>query len=365
MRITDVETYTLCLPTGEEFGDARASVAERYWVVVELDTDEGLRGTGWLGTWRVPHLFESYLRDELADLLLGRDPFETEAIREAMRERTLYYPGELGFSANPRGAVDVALWDLKARAADQPLFRFLGGDDPSVRAYCSRMDAAFDADGVGDLHRTYADEGFTAFKTKVGARASDAEAARLGAVREAIGPDATLLVDANQSWTVAEAVRTVARLEPHDVAWVEEPISQFDLDGHARVADRIDPALAAGEMLNRPEQFRHLLGAGGMEVAQPDLLRAGGVSGQWEVAHLAHRHGVPFAPHVYYAVSAHLVSAAPNGWMVEYIPEYDASEVLENPPAVEDGRVVLSETPGHGYRVSADARDAYAVDPSG
>ena len=364
MHITSAETYTLCLPTSEEFGDARTSVAERYWVVVELATDEGFRGTGWLGTWRVPHLFESYLRDELADLLVGRNPFETEAIHEEMRERTLYYPGELGFSANPRGAVDVALWDLKAQAADQPLFRFLGGDDPSVRAYCSRMDAAFDADEVGDLHCTYADEGFTAFKTKVGARAPDAEAARLGAIREAVGPDATLLVDANQSWTVAEAVRTAARFEPHGVAWVEEPISQFDLGGHARVADRIQPALAAGEMLNRPEQFRHLLESGGMEVAQPDLLRAGGVSGQWEVARLAHRHGVPFAPHIYYAVSAHLVSAAPNGWMVEYIPEYDVSEVLEDHPAIEDGRVVLSETPGHGYRVSADARDAYEADLS-
>lgn len=364
MRITDVETYVLCIPTGEDFGDARASVSERYWVVVELGTDEGLRGIGWLGTWRVPHLFEAYLRDELADLLVGRNPFETEAIRAAMRERALYYPGELGFSANARGAVDVALWDLKARAADQPLFRFLGGDDPTVPAYCSRLDAAFDAEEVGDRHRPYADEGFTAFKTKVGARAPAAEAARLGAIREAVGPDATLLVDANQSWTVAEAVRTVARFEPHDVAWVEEPISRFDLDGHARVADRVAPALAAGEMLNRPEQFRHLLAGGGMEVAQPDLLRAGGVSGQWEVARLAQRHGVPFAPHVYYAVSAHLVSAAPNGWMVEYVPEYDASDVLENAPAVEDGRVCLSEAPGHGYRVSADARDAYEVDPS-
>ncbi|WP_101296981.1 mandelate racemase/muconate lactonizing enzyme family protein [Halegenticoccus soli] len=361
MEITEVETYTLGLPTGETFGDARASVTERFWVVVELDTDAGYRGTGWLSTWRAAELFESYLRDAFADLLVGRNPFETEAVREAMRERTLYYPGELGMSAHPRAAIDVALWDLKAKAAGEPLYRFLGGDEREVPAYLSRMDAGYDREELAAVHGEYAERGFRTFKTKVGNRSPEAEARRVETIREAVGPDADVAVDANQSWTVAEAVRTVRALEPRDLAWVEEPISEFDLDGHARVAERIAPPVAGGEMLYRPEQFRHLLASGGMEIAQPDLVRAGGVTGQWEVARLAAGHGVPFIPHIYYAVSAHLVSAAPNGRMVEYIPEYDVGGVVENAPRIEDGRVRLPDEPGHGYRIDPEAKAEYLV----
>ncbi|MFC4360347.1 mandelate racemase/muconate lactonizing enzyme family protein [Halobium salinum] len=362
MRITDVETSVLRIPTGDAFGDARATVSERFWVVVELDTDVGLRGTGWFGTWRVPDLYREFVDGTLAEVVVDRDPFETGAIRAATREKTQYYPGEVGFSAPPRGAIDVALWDLKAKAADQPLYRFLGGDEPSARAYVSRLDARRDEADLATLHGDYADAGFTAFKTKLGGRSPSAEAARVETVREAVGPDADVLVDANGSWTVDETVRTLDRLEPHDVTWVEEPVPAYDIEGYCRLADRVRPAVAGGEMLYRPERFADLLTRGRLGVAQPDLARCGGVSGLLDVARLAESHGARLAPHVYYPVAAHLVSAAPSGWLVEYIPEYDAGDVLENAPRIEDGRVHLSEAPGHGYAVSDDARAEYGYE---
>jgi len=127
------------------------------------------------------------------------------------------------------------------------------------------------------------------------------------------------------------------------------------------VADRIEPPLATGEMFHRPERFEYLLNSGGLEVAQPDLIRSGGVSGLWEVSKLAQRHNVPVATHCYYAVSAHVVSAAPNGWIVEWVPEYDVANILEEPPEIEDGRVILPDRPGHGYSVDPDARAEYEV----
>jgi L-alanine-DL-glutamate epimerase-like enolase superfamily enzyme len=160
---------------------------------------------------------------------------------------------------------------------------------------------------------------------------------------------------------VKEAIDIVERLDEHDIGWIEEPISEFDLDGHRRLAERTSPPLATGEMFYRPERFRWLLERGGMEVAQPDLIRGGGVSGQFEIANLANRYNVPFASHFYYAISAHLVSAAPNGLIVEYIPEYDIAPILEDPPAITDGEVVLPEQPGHGYRIDPDAREKYEV----
>ena len=361
MEITDVETYTMRVPLDRPIGDSRSSISKRYWVVVELQTDDGLTGTGWLGTWRAAGTFRRYMEDAFVDLLVGRNPFETAALREEMRERTLYYPGELGMSAHPRAAIDVALWDLKAQTAGEPLYRFLGGNEREVRAYCSRMDAGYDRNELAERHRPYAEAGFTAFKTKVGGASISEDAARIRAVRDTVGSDAELFVDANQAWTVDEAVRAVDAFAESDVSWVEEPVSEFDESGLCRVAERVSPAVAGGEMFYRPERFRRLLEAGGIAVAQPDLIRAGGVSGMLDVATLADRSGVPLAPHIYHPIAAHVVSAVPNGWLVEYIPEYDVSDVVENAPVLEDGHVVLPTEPGHGYRIGSEVRAEYEI----
>lgn len=361
MEITGVDTYTLHLPIDRTVGDSRLAVDDLYCVVVELETDEGYTGTGWMNSLGfAPDLLERFVDSQFTDVLLGADPFATEALRERLRLQTVYY-GELGMSAWPRAAIDVALWDIKAQAAGQPLYKLLGGEVSSVRAYASSMDAHHGLDELADLHGGFADRGFTAFKTKVGDKTPDQEAARIAEIRDAVGPDADIFVDANQAWTVNEAVRTVRRMEPYDVGWVEEPISEFDLAGHERVARAIEPPLATGEMINRPEQFEQLLERGGMEVAQPDLIRAGGITGQTAVARLAATHNVPLATHFYYTVSAHVVSAAPTGMIVEYIPEYDVGPLLDPTPVVADGRVHLPDEPGHGYRIDPDAKDEHLV----
>jgi L-alanine-DL-glutamate epimerase-like enolase superfamily enzyme len=361
MEITGVETYTLHLPIDRTVGDSRLAIDDMYPVVVEIETDEGYTGTGWMGSLGfAPDLLERFVDSQFADLLVGRDPFATEAIRERLRTQTIYY-GELGMSAWPRGAIDVALWDIKAQAAGQPLYRLLGGEDESVQAYASSMDSHHELDELADLHGGFADQGFTAFKTKVGDKPASEEAERVAEIREAVGEEAEIFVDANQAWTVKEAISTVRELEPHGIGWVEEPISEFDHAGHERVAAAIEPPLATGEMVNRPEQFQHLLERGGMEVAQPDLIRAGGITGQAAVARLAATHNVPLATHFYYVVSAHVVSAAPTGWIVEYIPEYDVGPLLDPTPVVEDGRVHLPDAPGHGYRIAPDAKAEHLV----
>jgi L-alanine-DL-glutamate epimerase-like enolase superfamily enzyme len=361
MEITDVKTYTLRLPIGRTVGDSRLSITDVYWVVVELTADDGSVGTGWMGSLGYgPDLLERFVDSQFADLLVGRDPWHTEAIRADLRLRTIYY-GELGISAWPRAAIDVALWDLKAQAAGQPLYRFLGGSDPHVNAYVSNMDAHHDLDTLRELLASQVEEGFTAFKTKVGNKPLAEEVERLRVVRETVGPDADLFVDANQAWTISEAITVMERLDAFDVSWVEEPISEFDIDGHRRVAEAVRPPLATGEMFYRPERFGYLFENGGIEVAQPDLVRAGGVTGQLDIARQAAAHDVPFAPHFYYAISAHLVSAAPTGWIVEYIPEYDVAPVLETPPTVANGSVELPDAPGHGYAIEPDAREEFEV----
>jgi D-arabinonate dehydratase len=361
MQITDVKTYTLRIPIGRTVGDSRLSITDVYWVVVELTTDDGNIGTGWMGSLGYgPDLLERFVESQFADFLVGRNPWEIESIRADMRLQTIYY-GELGMSAWPRSAIDVALWDLKAQAAGQPLYKFLGGSDPRVRAYASNMDAQHGFETLESLLESQAAEGFTAYKTKVGNKLLEEEAERLYVIREAIGSDADLFIDANQAWTVNEAITAVDELSEFDPSWVEEPISEFNIDGHPRVAERIDPPLATGEMFYRPERFGYLFKNGGIEVAQPDLIRAGGVTGQLDVARQAASYDVPFAPHFYYSISAHLVSAAPTGWIIEYIPEYDIAPALETPPTIDDGYLELSDEPGHGYAIDREAREEFEV----
>lgn len=363
MEITEVESYTLRVPIGRSVGDSRLSITDVYWVVVELTTGTGLTGTGWMGSLGFgSDLLSRFVDSQFRDRLVGRDPFETTAIHRDLRRQTIYY-GETGMAAWPRGAIDVALWDLKAKAAEEPLYRFIGGADRRVPAYVSLMDATEDdVEVVANRHGQYAEEGFTAFKTKVGNRPAAEERRRIAAIRERIGADADLFVDANQAWTVTEAIRHVDALTDYDLGWVEEPISEWDLRGHDRVATAIEPPLATGEMFYRPERFEFLFDVGRVGVVQPDLIRLGGVSALWEAATMANRHAVPLAPHFYYAVSAHVVSAAPTGMIAEYIPAYDVATVLADPPAIEDGHVVLPDRPGHGYEISDAARAEYEVE---
>jgi len=361
MKITDTDVYALHQPIDRTVGDQRLEVTDVYWIVVELETDEGYTGTGWMGSLGfAPDMMLRLTESQFLDPLIGADPFATEAIKEDLRARSVYY-GELGLSAWPRGAIDVALWDIKAQASEQPLYKLLGGSTDELPAYVSSMDSHHDLDELSDLHGGYADEGFTAFKTKVGSRSPSEEADRIREIRETVGPDAEIFVDANQAWTVTEAIETTRAMNEYDVAWVEEPISEYDLDGHRRVAESIDPPLATGEMLNRPEQFTRLLENGGMELAQPDLIRSGGVTGQFHAAKLAADYNVPMASHFYYSISAHVVSAAPTGMIVEYIPEYDIAPMLEEPLRIEDGTVELPDRPGHGYKIDPDARAEHEV----
>lgn len=363
MEIVEVECYTLEVPIGRTVGDSRLSITDVYWVVVEVTTDTGHTGTGWMGSLGFgPDLMAQFVDSQFRDLLLGRSPFELTEIHEDLRRQTIYY-GETGMAAWPRGAIDVALWDLKAKAAGEPLYRYLGGTERSVPAYVSLMDATEDdVTVVADRHGEYADAGFTAFKTKVGNRPAAEEQRRVEAIRDRIGDDADLFVDANQSWTVKEAISHADAMRDASPGWVEEPISEWDLRGHERVATAIDPPLATGEMFYRPERFEFLFDVGTVDVVQPDLIRLGGVSKMQEVASMAHRHNVPMAPHFYFAVSGHVVSAAPTGYIAEYIPAYDIGEVLVDPPDIEHGHVILPDRPGHGYEVSSEARNQYEVD---
>lgn len=360
MEISDYRVYTLNPPLPGDLGDARADIDRRYWTVIELETTTGLRGTGWLQTWQHPELYHKYA-ESLADSVLGHDPINTTGLQTELVANAQYYPGVDGLTALPRSAIDVAAWDIKAKLTDQPLYRYLGGDTQKIPAYCSRLDAALDKDTLVEKHTEAVAAGFPAVKMKVGDKPLATEIERVSAVREAIGPATELLVDANQAWTPQQTQEAADRLAPLDIGWLEEPINQWHLDARRRLGNRLNIPVAAGEMQYHPDIFNWLMTNNVIQISQPDLLRCGGITGLRQVSSLAATHNIPFAPHIHPFVSAHLVSAAPTGRYVEYIPEYDIASLLQPSPDLADGRIVLPDTPGHGYEISPAAKTEYLI----
>lgn len=190
---------------------------------------------------------------------------------------------------------------------------------------------------------------------KIGKPDASEDLERLTAVREAVGPRLDLMVDANQSMTAAEAVRRVARLDPLDLFWLEEPLPADDVSGHVRLAAATAVPIAVGESLYSIAQFRDYLHRGAASIVQPDVARVGGITPWLKVAHLAETFNVDVCPHFLMELHVSLAAAVPNGRYVEHIPQLRA--ITRTGLAVENGHAVAPETPGLGIDWDRDAMD--------
>lgn len=361
MRITGFRTLTTVLDWGRPAGDANGVLADGRTPVpiVLVDTDEGITGVG-LG----PHLDA----ESVFAALDGEDPRGVTALYDRMLRRT-FKAGHAGAVFGTIGAFDTALWDIKAKAAGEPLWRLLGGRDRRVPAYASGLDIALDDEELAAVYRTYADRGLRAAKLKGGLDV-DQDRRRLALVREVLADAGritrpALMLDANETWTRKQAVRHVCELERTiDLTWVEEPVRRWDADGLAAVSRGIRASVASGENLTGLEQFRPLLAAGALDVVQTAAVW--GVTHFLRVAALAHAHDLPVSP----------VGNTPAGLLhaATAVPNHLASELQDlEPPAgvrlahhVEDGAFVLGDTPGTGVDVDEHAiRAAHLGHPAG
>jgi L-alanine-DL-glutamate epimerase-like enolase superfamily enzyme len=359
MRITGFRTLTTVLDWGRPVGDANGVLADGRTPVpiVLVDTDEGITGVG-LG----PHLGA----ETVFAAIEGEDPRGVTALYDRMLRRT-FKAGHAGTVFGTIGAFDTALWDIKAKAAGEPLWRLLGGRDRRVPAYASGLDIALTDDELVEVYRTYAEHGLRAAKLKGGLDV-DRDRRRLALVRDVLadagqGSRPALMLDANESWSRKQAVRHVCELERTiDLTWVEEPVRRWDGEGMAVVSRGIRASVASGENLTGLEQFRPLLAAGAVDVVQTGAVW--GITHFLRVATLAHAHDLPISP--VGNTSAGLLHAATS------VPNHLASELQElQPPVgmhvdshVEDGAVVLGDAPGIGVHVDEDVVQATAHQPT-
>lgn len=350
MRITGYRTLTTVHDWGRPVGDANGVFPDGVVTVqlVLVETDEGITGVGLGSQTELSSIFTA---------IEGEDPRATSALYDRML-RQVFKAGHAGAAFGTIGALDTALWDIKAQAAGQPLWRLLGGRDRTATAYASGLDIALTDEELAAAYKVYADRGVRAAKLKGGLDV-DRDLARLtivGDVLREANPRSRpgLMLDANESWSRKQAVRHVAELERSvDLIWVEEPVRRWDAEGMAAVGRGIRASVASGENLSGLEQFRPLLAAGAIDVVQ--TAAGWGVTHFLRVAALAHAYDLPISPIGTTPLGLiHAATAVPNHMATE-LQDLDPPTGLSVDVSVEDGRFVLGDSPGLGVSVDEAA----------
>jgi mandelate racemase len=356
-RITGVLARAVNVPLEYPVRTAVGLIATAPLVLIDLPTDAGVSGRAYLFAYTPLALGAlRTLVQSLGDTLVGQAVAPLEIDRQfAGRLRLL---GRTGLAMMACSGLDMALWDALAQHHRVPLARLLGGAPRDIPAYDSQ---GLDGAETGARRVEWAAaQGYRAIKTKLGYATLDEDIAVLRALRRAAGPELQIMVDYNQGLTVPEAARRIAALRGEGVAWVEEPTVQEDLKGLARIrAGAAGVPIQIGENWCGPEDMQRALDAGACDLAMPDAMKIGGVSGWLRAAALAQVHGVPMSSHIFPEVSVHLLAVTPTAHWLERMDF--AAPVLAQPLQVERGLARCPEAPGTGIDWNEDAVQRFAA----
>ena len=363
MRIREVESMVLAIPTRRRIADSH-NVLDRFeMVLVLVHAEEGMTGTGFTltvgyGGGVIREAIESHLKKAL----IGQDPFHVRKIWNDMYWGETHWIGRAGATTMGMAALDIAVWDLMAKACEKPLWELLGGCREEVPAY--NTDGGWlswsEQELIKDMSRMI-DEGFQGVKMKIGQKDPWADIRRVEAVRKKLGPEVRLMVDVNQKWDLHTAMTFGKKLEAYDVFWVEEPLHPDDIKGHAKLAQELNPPIALGEHVYTKFAFRDYMEQGAVEIVQVDVARVGGVTEFLTIAALADAHNLPISPHAgdLMQVHQHLVCACPNALFLEYIPW--GLDLFVNPVVVKGGYLQAPRSPGASTDLNKEAIREFRV----
>jgi D-arabinonate dehydratase len=356
--IQQVETIALRFPLAVPITSALAAYTHVDATAVRLHTDSGLIGFGMtagLGG-EASAAIKPYIDSELAPLALGQDALAPEALWHRM-----WSPNKprmrAGLGVWALSAMDIACWDLLGKASGVPVHNILGGFRRDVPVYGSGgWHSLSDTELVAEC-QAFAARGIAAYKYKIG---SSRDRERTALLRDEMGDDFTLLADANQRFTVAEALETAEMLADHGVGWFEEPVLADSTDDLAEVAASSPVPIAAGENVYFRWGFREICDRRAATYLQPDVGRCGGITEFIKIAHLADSYNLALSSHLWHELSISLVGAGPSGFMVEYA-ELIPPDALTRPFEVTDGHISVPDVPGHGVEVTSEALRRFGV----
>ncbi len=369
MKITGIQIHIVSAAMPKPWRIGNYVLERAYATIVEMTTDEGITGWGECIGRLGPGVTRSIIDEILAPALIGENPMEIEGLWQRMFNLMRYRGHTRGFFLEAISGIDMALWDICGKRMGLPVHRLMMGcNRKAVPAYASSI--FFDTpEKMAEIAAELVERGFSAIKVKVG-QGVETDTVCMKKIRQTVGPDIRLMVDANSAFGAVDAARLGRVLDELNVIWFEEPVPPDNLEGYKHLSMKLDAAIAAGEGEFSLYGVRSLL-ENGVIVFQPDVARAGGISEVRKMAVLCQAFQAEFAPHtgassaICMAASLHLSAAVPNLMIYEHmVGENPLAEVLlETPlPAPKDGMIAIPEGPGLGIELDRKALEKYKLD---
>jgi len=361
MKITHADCRIVRLPADEPLaGGPGVPGGTRDLVTLTLGTDAGVEGIGFTFFGAGIVGAQKAAVEQLAAIAKGEDPMRPEAIAAKLRAAA-GSSGPGGLFTLALSAIDIACWDIRGKALNQPVWALAGGFRDRVPTYASgALMRTFTLDHLVKAAALLKSKGWKQMKTQLGGDPRpEREVERIRLIREAIGEDTDLMCDINQFWSVHQAIDIGRRVEPCRLFWLEDVVAHDDYPGLARVTGALSTPVAAGEYVYGAVPFRHMLEARSVDIVMIDILRAGGVTGWLKIAAMAQAFNLPVVSHLAPEIQVHLVAAIPNGLTVEYMPW--SARLFEEVPVMEKGELAVPKKPGFGLAFDKAALERYGA----
>ncbi len=359
MKIQSIRARAVSVPMRRPLATSTGTLTASALLLLDLQTDAGITGRAYLFGLGAHNLKPiAALVEAMAEMVQGDAvaPFDLE---KKLRQRYTLL-GVHNVILFAMSGIDMAAWDALGQAQKLPLVRLLGGTPRPIPAYNSKGLGIMPVKALAKEAEELLEEGFAAVKLRLGRPHAADDLAALRAVKKAIGPDVTLMVDFNQGLTVAEAVKRGRMIDDEGgVTWIEEPVRADDFAGNARIAREVATPIQIGENFMGPEQMAQALAAGACDYAMPDVQRIGGVTGWMRAAALAQGAGMEMSSHLFPEASCHLLAVTPTCHWLEYVDWADA--MLEEPLRLKDGHALIPERAGLGMRWDEKAVKKYQL----